>query len=286
MKYVEGPKVVQDGKRGGLEDFAPPGHGEGQDAQCAAACASVKRLLGRRRRPPSAMPRTLGRATAAPSGAPRGGRTRSTTPPPSGPRRSPPSAARPADVDGKVVLLQADLDAAVDEDIDEDDLPEAFLASRKRASLTAAKAVLLVTELAEGSTAWWSRSSTPPAPTGRRASSGYCRPSQGHPGEGFEDEEAIPLLVLEVRNAGPALCTVIDREIADEDAPGPYLADADDARLLKHVKMPPGERRRLSFDGARRYLSADSLRLPTHNVNGCTTRPPFITTLHLPRSQD
>ena len=43
------------------------------------------------------------------------------------------------------------------------------------------------------------------------------------------------MLILEARNSGPALCTVIDREIVvDEDAPAlPYWADADDAEAAE-----------------------------------------------------
>ena len=139
----------------GLEDFgAACVTGEGQDAYRAAACASVKRLLADMIGPPSPDEED------APDDA-----TAATFPAP--PARRPNAvhdaiaqraediasiqAARPEDVDGKVVLLQADLDVSVDEDIDEDDLPEAFQRVAKTLeTLTTAKAVLLVTEHAEG----------------------------------------------------------------------------------------------------------------------------------------
>ena len=154
-------------------------------------------------------------------------------------------AARPEDVDGKVVLLQADLDVLVDDDVDEDDLPEAFQRVAKTLeTLTAAKAVLLVTELAEGST----KSLVEPlihaaGPDWAPRFVGDIARAKAILEKVSEDEEAIPLLVLEARNAGPALCTVIDREIVvDEDAPAlPYWADADDAEAAEAcVKTPSG----------------------------------------------
>ena len=143
--------------------------------------------------------------------------------------------------------LQADLDVLVDEDVDEDDLPEAFQRVAKTLeTLTAAKAVLLVTELAEGST----KSLVEPlihaagpdwAP---RFVGDIARAKAILEKMTDEDDEddATPLLILEARNSGPALCTVIDREIVvDEDAPAlPYWADADDAEAVSytHLTLP------------------------------------------------
>ena len=281
MRYVEGPKVVQDlAREEGLEDFgAACVTGEGQDAYRAAACASVKRLLADAVGPPSSS-----NEDDAPDDA-----TAATFPAP--PLRRPNavhdaiaqraeeiasiSSSRPEDVDGKVVLLQADLDVSVDEEIDEDDLPEAFQRVAKTLeTLTAAKAVLLVTELAEGST----KSLVEPlihaagpdwAP---RFVGDIVRAKAILEKMTDEDEDdATPLLILEARNAGPALCTVIDREIVvDEDAPAlPYWPDADDAEAAEAA----GNAFRENDAGYRLteladILVQDSLNafMPTHNV--------------------
>ena len=185
------------------------------------------------------------------------------------------SSSRPEDVDGKVVLLQADLDVAVDEDIDEDDLPEAFQRVAKTLeTLTAAKAVLLVTELAAGST----KSLVEPlihaagpdwAP---RFVGDIVRAKAILEKMADEDEdEATPLFILEARNSGPALCTVIERDIVvDNDAPAlPYWPDADDAEAAEAA----GNAFRENDAGFRLteladILVQDSLNafMPTHNV--------------------
>ena len=88
---------------------------------------------------------------------------------------------------------------------------------------------------------------------------------------GDDDEDATPLLILEARNAGPALCTVIDREIVvDNDAPAlPYWPDADDAEAAEAAQNAFREN-----DAGYRLteladvLVQDSLNafMPTHNV--------------------
>ena len=264
MRYVAGPKITGDlAREAGLEDYgAACVVGEGPEAYRAAACATVKRLLADAACPPvtedagDAPPddATADDATAATFPAPPVRRTNAVHDAIAEREKRVASLAsvRPEDVAGQVVVLQVDLDVGSlltfdgrewTMEIEDDEGPAPFQRVAKTLeTLKAAKAVLLVTELTNPS-------SDNPQPSTKvlveplilAAGPDWAPRFVGDVVraqtvlEKLAEEDAVPLLVLEARNAGPALCKVLDREIViDEDAQVlPYWADADDAEAAE-----------------------------------------------------